>query len=203
MKGITIALYGINNLGKTTQAELLVKNLQSLAYKAVYQKYAVYDLEPSGVLLNSYFRENNPYNFSPETMQTLQVLNRTQFEPKLKKMLAEGYIVVMEDYTGTGIAWGMANGVKKPYLKEVNSHLLKEDIAFYFYGERFLQSKETGHTHEEDTSLMQKAALAHQELAEEYLWVPIYANDPIEVIEKYLLDSVIQYLKDHEKELLS
>lgn len=202
MKGITISLYGINNLGKTTQAKLLVENLKNLGYRAVYQKYAVYDIEPSGSLINSYLREGNPDGLSPDAMQVLQVLNRTQFEPELKKMLKEGNVVVMEDYTGTGIAWGTANGVKKEFLEKANSHLLKEDIAFFFYGNRFISAKEKNHMHEQNDELTQKAFEVHSQLAKENDWIPINANESIEQIATTLLRNVLGYIKTHEKELM-
>jgi thymidylate kinase len=44
MKGKFIVLYGINNLGKTTQAKLLVEKFQKEGLKAEYMKYAVYSL---------------------------------------------------------------------------------------------------------------------------------------------------------------
>ena len=50
-KGIFIVLYGVNNLGKTTQAQLLVERLNKAGVQATYLKYPIYDIEPSGVLL--------------------------------------------------------------------------------------------------------------------------------------------------------
>ena len=82
-KGKLIVFYGINRLGKSTQAKLLVERLKSINKKSVYLKYAIYDLEPSGKLINSYLRESNPYNFSSREFQILQVLNRQQFESNL------------------------------------------------------------------------------------------------------------------------
>ena len=43
-KGKLIAIYGINNLGKSTQAHLLVQELQDQGYKAQYLKYPIYDI---------------------------------------------------------------------------------------------------------------------------------------------------------------
>jgi len=46
--GKFIVLYGINNLGKTTQTRILVDKLKLHGLKAEYLKYPVYDLAPSG-----------------------------------------------------------------------------------------------------------------------------------------------------------
>lgn len=194
-KGILIPFYGINNLGKTTQAKLFVEALQALGYTVQYQKYAVYELEPSGVLINEVIRHKNPYGLSPETFQTLQVLNRTQFEPQLLAWLEAGNIVVAEDYVGTGLSWGIGAGISKDYLVRLNSHLYKEDFAFYFHGERFVSGIEKGHLHEENNDLTTKVADAHAQLAEEYGWIPVLANREISVITQELVSHFLKYIE--------
>lgn len=177
-----IVFYGVNNLGKTTQAKLLVERLRREGVKAEYVKYPVYALSPSGPLIDEYLRGGNPHGFSPREFQLLQALNRTHYEPTLREKLSSGTMVVAEDYVGTGIAWGVGTGVLPKFLKTVNSHLLKEDIAFHFTGKRFVESAEETHAHEQDAALMARVAAAHELLAKEYGWIPIPANDPREAI---------------------
>ena len=101
-----ITLYGINNIGKTTHTVRLVKRLKKAGYDAVRIKYPVYDVHPSGDFLNKVLRSGESQMLSEEELQLWFVLNRTQFQPILKGWLDAGKIVVAEDYTGTGIAWG-------------------------------------------------------------------------------------------------
>lgn len=183
-KGKLIVIYGINNLGKTTQAELLVQKIKEMGHKAEYLKYPLYDFETAGPYINSYLREGNPENFSPREFQILNVLNRTQFEPILKSKLSSGINIVAEDYTGTGIAWGMGAGVEKGLLINLNSDLLKEDVSLLFDGHRFLDGKEKGHTHEEDNDLTKKVRKAHLELADDFGWKKINPNQDIEKVHK-------------------
>lgn len=193
-KGKFIVLYGINNLGKTTQAKLLVNWLQSLGYQAEYLKYAVYDLKPSGPLLNAYLREGNPRRLSVEDFQFLQVLNRTQYEPILLSKLESGTWIIAEDYVGTGIAWGVGAGMYQDFLEELNSHLLKEDLAFFFDGKRFASGIEKIHQHEQNDVLTQKVRTVHQTLAKKLDWIPINANQSIEEIQTQLQTLVKQKL---------
>ncbi len=184
--GKLIVLYGINNLGKTTQAKLLVEKLKNNGYQAEYLKYAIYDLKPSGEILNSYLRNNNPYNLSPREAQTIQAINRTQYQDTLIAKLEAGINIVAEDYKGTGIAWGLGAGVDENYLKEINSHLIGEDLVFLFDGERFKKSIEDNHKHENDDDLMNKVRWAHLKLREEYGWIKINANLTIEEIHEQI-----------------
>jgi len=190
-KGKFIVLCGTNNLGKTTQAKLLVENLIiKFGKNAEYLKYAIYNLEPSGFLINDYLRSGNRYNLTAREFQMLQVLNRTQYEPKLIEKLNKGTWIVAEDYVGTGIAWGMAQGISKEFLFTINSHLLKEDLGILFEGEPFTESLDRNNAHERDPLLLQKASSAFQEIARDFNWHTLNANQPIEEIQSQILEII-------------
>jgi len=201
-QGKFIVLYGINNLGKTTQAEMLVQKFKNHNLKAEYIKYPIYDLAPSGVILNNYLRGENMHNLSPREAQIFYAKNRTQFEKILTDKLNEGINVVAEDYTGTGLAWGIGAGVNEMFLKYLNSHLLKEDLAFLFDGERFKEATEAGHKHETDDELMNKVRNAHLELGEEYGWIKINANLSIDEIHDYLWNEVLKSINFQTTDVL-
>jgi len=135
MKGKFIVFYGINNLGKTTQVDLLIQKLKECGITAEYLKYGVYNLEPSGVMLNEYLRKKNPYKFSPREFQLCHAFNRTQYEPVLKQKLDAGIWIIAEDYKGTGIAWGVGADVDQDFLIRLNAHLYSEDLCILFDGE--------------------------------------------------------------------
>lgn len=185
-----IVLYGINNLGKSTQAKLLTERMNTAGYTTEYIKYPIYDLAPSGPLINAYLREGNPHELTPREIQILQVLNRTQYEHILKQKLDQGIHIVAEDYVGTGICWGMGAGVSEELLKHLNQHLVQEDISFLFQGTRFTEATEQGHKHETDDTLMEAVRLAHEKLGDEYGWIRINANDSIEHINNILWDTI-------------
>lgn len=188
MKGKLITIYGINNLGKSTQAKLLVGRINQESSKCEYLKYPLYDLEPSGLILNGYLRNNNPHGLSAREFQIIQILNRTQFQPTLKQKLESGINIVAEDYVATGIAWGVGAGVDIKFLEDLNSHLIKPDLSFYFYGNRFLDSVEENHKHETNNVLTQKVKKAHDVLAKEFGWIKINANQNIQQIRKQIWD---------------
>ena len=185
-KGKLIGIYGINNTGKSTQAKLLVERLKKDGKEAEYLKYPIYDLEPSGPLINEYLRNRNPHNFSVLEIQLIYVLNRTQYEPIVKEKLESGINIIAEDYSGTGIAWGIGGGMDYNFAVNMNSHLLKEDLVFLLDGERFMESKESGHRHEEDHELTNRVREVHKELGKEFGWLTINANDTIENIHKII-----------------
>jgi dUTP pyrophosphatase len=198
--GKLIVFYGINNLGKSTQAKLLVERLKANGYQSEYLKYAIYSISPSGEILNSYLRDGNPYDLSPRESQIIQALNRTQYQDELIAKLKAGVNVVAEDYKGTGIAWGLGAGVDENFLKKINSHLIDEDLVFLFDGERFRQAIENNHKHENDDDLMNKVRWAHLKLREEYGWRKIDANRPIEEIHEEIWGQVHRRLEGKNDE---
>ncbi|OGY90630.1 MAG: hypothetical protein A3B30_03530 [Candidatus Komeilibacteria bacterium RIFCSPLOWO2_01_FULL_52_15] len=183
-KGKLIVLYGINNLGKSTQAKLLVEELTRREFSASYLKYPLYALEPSGPLLNDYLRKGNTFKFSAREFQFLQVLNRTQYDATLRERVAAGEWVVAEDYVGTGIAWGMGAGVDRTLLETLNRHLVKEDLGILFEGDRFLSGKEQNHRHETDDDLMARVKAAHVDLAAARGWQRLPAHGTIEEVQR-------------------
>lgn len=193
-RGLFVVLYGINNLGKSTQAKKLVERLSEEGHPAVYLKYPIYDLHPSGSMLNAYLREGNPFNLSAREVQTVYALNRTQYEATLQELLETGTHVIAEDYTGTGIAWGIGAGVGSNYLETINAHLLKEDLAFWFDGERFLEATEKNHKHETNDELMNTVRDAHQQLAKKHGWERIDANNSIDAIHDILWERITKEL---------
>jgi thymidylate kinase/dUTPase len=185
-KGKFIVLYGVNNLGKTTQAKMLVDRLNENGLKAEYIKYPIYELEPAGRLLNDFYRHGNPFNFSDRESQLLHYTDRVSFEPLLKNKLNKGINIIDEDYFGTAIAWGTAFSADQKLLKYLYSFLYPEDLAFLFDGVRFKDAIENNHYHETNIILSEKARITHQEIAAEYGWYKINANLPIMEIQEIL-----------------
>jgi dTMP kinase len=190
MAGKLIVLYGINNLGKSTQAKLLVDRLQQAGYSAIYLKYPIYELEPSGPLLNDYLREGNPLQLLPREAQIIYALNRFQYQPELEKQLAAGQWVIAEDYTGTGLAWGWGAGAKLNFLEAINQGLHQPDLALWLDGERFLSGIEQNHKHESNNELMNKVRDCHRQLAERYGWPRFDANQAVDPLNEQLWQAI-------------
>lgn len=167
--GKFITIYGINNIGKTTHAKLLVERLTQNGRKAYYVKYPVYDVPPSGHLLDKLLRSGEQ-KISEEELQLWFIVNRYQYQPELKRLLEDGYIVVAEDYIGTGMAWGMAKGLSEAWVSTCNQGLIKEDLAILIEGERIKTAMEKGHVHEQNEELINRCAEKFSYLAEKYNW---------------------------------
>jgi len=201
MAGRMIALYGINGIGKTTQAELLVRFLQSQGKQASRLKIPVYDLEPEGPFIYKYlhdakFREKN--EVTTEVLQEKYAKNRERYEPELWKRLAAGEWIVAEDYAGTGIAWGLTWGADLEYLEEINRGLHQPDLNILMHGERFQTATEVGHRNEMADERIKICKNFHLLLGEHYGWEQVAANQSIEAVSH----DIITIVQDHFSEEL-
>ena len=178
-KGKFITIYGINNIGKSTHAQILTERLIAEGYDVEFLKYPNYAMEPSGPFLDHVLRGDEKQSLSEEELQLWFVLNRFQFQPEIEKKLAEGKILIVEDYIGTGIAWGMAKGLKREWLECVNAPLLKEDFSIYLRGRRKETAIEDRHIHERNEELIGKCLKTHEELCTDYKWNVVEMEEEI------------------------
>ncbi|MDD2807903.1 MAG: hypothetical protein PHW95_05305 [Patescibacteria group bacterium] len=174
--GKFIVIYGINNLGKSTQAKILLNNILALGQKAEYLKYPIYDLTPTGPAINNILRGGRQQEISELELQQLYATNRHDYEPTLISKLASGIHIVSEDYVGTGLAWGVTKGADLAVLEKQNEGLVGEDFVILLDGDRFLEGKENNHLHEKDDELMNRCRLVHLQLAKKYNWRIVNAN---------------------------
>jgi len=177
-----MVLYGLNSLGKSTQANILVEKIKSLGRPVQYVKYPIYDLEPTGPRLNEILRSGKIQTMDEYKLQGIYAQNRMNFEPKLKKMLDSGITMVAEDYIGTGLAWGLTKGADLAKLEKQNKGLLAEDIALLLYGKPFSSGKEKNHLHESNDELMRRCGKNYQLLAKQYGWHTVNGNQTIEAV---------------------
>ena len=195
-KGFFVTLYGINNLGKSTQAEKLVSWFNENGVEAEYLKYPIYALEPSGPIVWNQIKSGKGQTMSEGELQTWYAFNRRHYEPILKKKLESGITIISEDYSGTGMAWGMAKGLTRNFVDIINMYLLKEDLAILFQGERFKESIEENHVHETNSHLIDVVCKkVHSDLGKELGWKPINANQSKDKVFNDLLAIVRRELK--------
>ena len=192
--GILFTMMGVTNIGKTTQQELLEKRLLDEGFTISKVKYPRYDLLPTGPRINAYLRGGNPENLSAQEFQVLNVKNKFDFEPELLKLIDEYDIVIAEMYSGTGIAYGMGDGLDKDWFVKQYENLKGPDVAVLLDGKRFLESREANHSYENDDVKTEKIRLAHIELAKDFGWNIVNANQNLDTVHEDIYSHVITFL---------
>mgnify|MGYP001378498996 CR=1 FL=1 len=186
-RGRFIVLYGVNNIGKSTQLAMLVSALAAQGRRVERRKSPNYEL-PSGKVINAILREGR--KASAHELQQWQAINMHQEQRLIEETVAAGTDLISEDYWGTTIAWGRGHGIPREDLAAMVDGLRPPDVAILMHGKRFSDSKEAGHIHEENDDLTEQVQQFHLELADEFGWQKIDANRPKEEVHADVLAAV-------------
>jgi dTMP kinase len=128
-----ISFEGIDKSGKTTQANLLQKKLESLGYKTLFIR------EPGGTFISEKIRDilldskNHEMDFKAEFL--LYSASRAQLVEKvIKPALRESTIVICDRYYDSSTAYqGFGRGIDLSIIEFINNFAagIKPDITFF------------------------------------------------------------------------
>ncbi len=125
-KGFLIALEGIDGAGKTTQAKLLVKWLESNGVKAIYTS------EPTdseiGRIIKKHLKAKRKY--SEETIALLFAADRLyHVEKVITPAIDQGKVVVTDRYIHSSIAYQTVTTGRRTWIEHINSLAPKPDLS--------------------------------------------------------------------------
>ncbi len=114
--------------------------------------------------------------------------------------MEEGKIIIAEDYTGTGIAWGMAKGLSLEFMEKLNQGLMKEDFAMLITGHRDVKATEKHHIHEQNQQLLSSVSKIFVQLSERYKWHVIDLQQNIPDTADLIWNGVKNFIREKEKD---
>lgn len=174
-KGVLIAVYGPDGVGKHKQGDLLENNLMGVGISAKRLRYPVYDVQPTGPRLDNILHKHRE-KLPEEEMQALFAQNRADFEPTLKSWLDSGAVVIAENYKGTGLVWGVVRGLDEGKMVELNKHFVEPDVAIVLDGPRWEDRPDHPYGEEDEWYKVRQMYLT---MADKYGWVKVDANASI------------------------
>lgn len=127
-KGAFIVLEGIDNSGKTTQCKKLVEYLEDIDIPVKY--IALPDrTTPIGKLIDKVLTKQ--VTVPKECLHMLFAANRLELKEKMTTALQNGVTLVADRFSISGIVYGIANGLDKYWLENLEHGLLTPDLVFY------------------------------------------------------------------------
>lgn len=195
LPGKFVVIYGSNNLGKSSQFDLLEGMWREIGRPYVRIKYPIYD-SPTGKLINRVIRPvpGEKILMTESKLQALFAENRRQYEPTLCQLLSQGDVLA-EDYVGTGLAWGLTRGVERAKLDEYNCGLRRPDIEILLDGKRFTAGIEREHRNEAaGQEMWERNRQKHRELAAEFGWEVVCANGTPEEVHARIREIILSHL---------
>ncbi|MGP3667861.1 MAG: dTMP kinase [Candidatus Bathyarchaeota archaeon] len=128
VRGVLIAIEGIDGAGKTTQAYMLVERLRSIGLKAEYT------MEPTYGRIGDILRLHVSRMRRREPIYEALLYAADRFEHVkffIKPKLRNGCIVVSDRYLYSNIAYQGAAGVDEEWIRKLNFFAPKPDLTIY------------------------------------------------------------------------
>ncbi len=127
MRGLLIALEGLDQSGKQTQAERLRDRLVERSRLVRLLSFPAYDT-PIGEEIGRGLRGERDYG--PDVMQLLYVANRYEWKPQIEHELDRGTILICDRYLASSIVYGEAFGLDGAWLRDMQKYLPQPDVTF-------------------------------------------------------------------------
>ena len=126
MQGLLVALEGLDQSGKQTQAELLRDRLVEHGRQVHLLSFPAYETEIGAEIGRALHGERH---YGPDVMQLLYIANRYERAPQIERERTRGAIVICDRYLASSVAYGEAHGLDPAWLLEIQAHLPQPDIT--------------------------------------------------------------------------
>ncbi len=184
-----IALEGIDQSGKKTQASLLAQRLRELGYEVEQISFPDYST-PIGREIRAFLEGRRPYR--PEIRQLLYVANRWELRDRLEGWLREGKVVIADRYVPSGLAYGLANGLDLDWMVELEKGLPEPELVIILdISPTEASRRKVGQdVYERDYEFLQRVRSSYLQLAREFGWVVIDGSKPIDRVSESIWKTV-------------
>lgn len=126
-RGIVIAFEGRKDVGKTTQARLLVNNLNNIGEKTEYMSFPNINTN-IGKIIDGCLKGN--LKFHPKIVHLIMSANRWEMQSIIKEKINQNINIVLDTYYISGMVYSRAlNGINDELFTTTEIGLIKPDIT--------------------------------------------------------------------------
>ena len=168
-----IAIEGLDQSGKATQAQLLRDQLRQGGTRARLVSFPDYGTSIGEEIARALQGERE---YGPEVMQLLYIANRYERKADLERWLDGGLAVVCDRYVASSVAYGEAQGLDVDWLTQTQRFLPVSDLTILLdiAPELAVERKAKGRDrYERDLSLLGRVRDSYLRQAEQAGWVRV------------------------------
>ena len=177
-----VAVEGLDQSGKATQAQDLRDRLRASGYKSRVVSFPDYGTFLGEEIARSLQGERD---YGPETMQLLYVANRFERKADIDRWHAAGLIVLFDRYVASGVAYGEAQGLDPGWLTTLQVSLPQPELTILLdiAPETAVARKTVGRDrYESDLALLTRVRQSYLRQAGQPDWVRIDADQAPDVV---------------------
>lgn len=177
-----IAIEGLDQSGKETQARLLRDNLRGGGRKARVVSFPDYGTAIGEEIARALQGERE---YGPEVMQLLYIANRYERRPDLDRWLAADIALVCDRYVASSVAYGAAHGLDPAWLADIQRFLpppdmtILLDIAPATATQRKAVDRDR---YEADLALQERVRESYRSQAGQHGWVRVDGEQPVPAV---------------------
>ncbi len=135
-----------------------------------FMSFPVYS-SPIGQEIKEYLLGRREY--PPEAIHMLYAANRYEFKTTIDRWILEKRIVLLNRYCESNIAYGVADGLSREWMEQLESHMPQSDYVFYLKiaPEVSLKRKASRDRYEADLKFLTRVSQVYDALAENGRWM--------------------------------
>jgi len=189
---LIIAIEGLDQAGKKTQTEMLVKALRRIKIKT-----AVFSFPDYSTIIGKEIKNHlsGKRNFPPEIIHYLYAANRLEKLEEIKKSAAKNSVLIMNRYYHSNLVYGIANGLKEKWLQSIEDGLPKADLVIVLdvsQNESFSRKKSKRDKFEKDKEFSKKISQIYRRLGKKHRWKLIDATGTKQETHKEILKIIFK-----------
>ncbi len=180
LRGVFIAIEGIDAVGKKTQTSILRAWLGSKGLTTRTLSFPAYETV-IGREIKKFLA--GTVNYPQEVRAMLYAANRWEKKAELEEILSKTDAVIVNRYTGSNLAYGMSNGLELEWLLHLEDGLPRPDLVLVLDAPPYRLVPRRGDrkdSYEKNISLQEKARSAYLQLARRFGWTVVDAAGGIE-----------------------
>ena len=177
-----ISIEGGDQAGKKTQTYLLEKALKKRKIKTKTFSFPDYST-PVGKEIRKYL--DGKRKFPPQVIHCLLAANRWERLDEIQKAQEKYSVLIMNRYYHSNLVYGLANGMNKNWLENLDAGLPKSDLVILLdvsQKESFQRKKTKRDKFERNKEFLQKISRIYKNTAKKQRWKIINASQTKEQV---------------------
>ena len=190
IRGRLIAIEGIDQAGKKTQANLLAAKIRGLGKRVTVWSFPDYTT-PLGHQLKAYLERR--IQLQAHAVHLLYAANKWEVAEDLIERLERGVDIIVNRYAPSNLAYGLAHGLPQEWLYSLEKGLPRPDVVVVLdiLPRMSLGRKRRGRdVHEGDLAYLSRVRREYLRLAKRYGWKVVDGAQDPETVQRLVWSKV-------------
>jgi dTMP kinase len=202
-QGKLIAIEGIDQSGKKTQTQMLAKKMRRLGYGVSIWNFPYYGTG-LGRQLKTYLTGRKQFDL--RAIHLLYAANKWEMASSIAREIDLGRVVIVNRYTASNLAYGIAHGLSLNWLEPLEKELPKTDLVLILDVSpkaSFERKEKLRDVHEENLIYLSRVRRVYLQLARKYGWKVVDGERDPRAVNLVIWSHVLPILRKSRPQAIS